>query len=112
METLFKILGGIFIGVFTALITSAMLLLVVVPLAALDGWILHLAWAWFVVPTFGVAPIAWAMATGIIMMISWMVFQPSAATSEAGTTALLVKGLGTSLVSWFVMWSVHLWILH
>lgn len=112
METLGKILGGIFIGLFTALITIPLALVVLVPIAALDGWILHLAWSWFVVPTFGVAGIAWAMATGICLLVSWLVFHPGAARDEAGASAILVKGVGASLVSWFMMWGVHMWIIH
>ena len=112
METLFKILGGIFVGLFTACIAIPMALLVLVPIAALDGWILHLAWTWFVVPTFNIAPIAWAMATGICLMVAWLVFQPSAAKAESSASSILVGGVGASLCSWLMMWGVHLWIIH
>lgn len=111
MESLFKILGGLFVAVFTALVTSIMLC-ALLPLTALDGWILHLAWGWFVVPTFAVPQIAWAVATGICLLVSWIVMQPSVARSEDGVGALLVKGVGVSLVSWFMMWVVHMWIIH
>lgn len=111
MENLFKVLGVVFVGAFTALFTS-LTLCALLPLTALDGWILHLAWGWFVVPTFGVAQIAWAMATGICLLISWIVLQPSMAREEMSVTALLVKGVGSSLVAWFMMWVVHMWIIH
>lgn len=111
MENLFKVLGIVFVTVFTALATSLMLC-ALLPLTALDGWILHLAWGWFVVPTFAVPQIAWAMATGICLLVSWIVLQPSMAREDAGVGKLLVRGVGASLVGWFMMWVVHMWIIH
>jgi hypothetical protein len=113
MESLIKILGGVFVAVFTALVTSIALLLLL-PLAALDGWIMHLAWGWFVVPAFGVPGIAWALATGIVLLISWVTFQLPATKSEVNRSNKdrLASSLGTSLISWLMMFMVHLWIIH
>jgi len=111
MESLFKILGGVFVAVFTAIV-GALALLVMLPVAALDGWIMHLAWGWFIMPTFGVAAITWAMATGLTLLSSWLTFQISAATREDGVMQRLVSGCIISCASWFTMWITHLWIIH
>ena len=111
MESLFKVLGGLFVGIFSAAV-AGLALLIMLPLATLDGWIMHLAWGWFIMPTFGVAAISWAMGTALTLLASWLVFQISAATREDGVLSGLVSGVIISCASWFMMWIVHLWIIH
>jgi hypothetical protein len=111
METLFKIIGGLFVAIFTALVAS-LSLLIMLPLAAIDGWIMHLSWGWFVVPTFGLPQLAWAVSTGLVLLISWATFQLPVGETKQTNTARLASGLGISLLSWFMMWCVHMWIIH
>lgn len=111
MESLFKILGGVFVGVFTVG-AGAVAALALLPIASLDGWIMHLAWGWFVVPTFGVAAITWSTGTGLTLLASWLTFQISSDTREDGVLQRIVSGCIVSCASWFTMWIVHLWIIH
>jgi hypothetical protein len=111
MESLFKILAGAFATLVAAAV-GAMALLAMLPIAALDGWIMHLAWGWFIMPTFGVAAISWAMGTALTLFIGWLTFQISAATREDSAWQRIVSGAIISCASWFTMWIVHLWIIH
>ena len=76
------------------------------------GFVLSKLWAWFIVP-FGVAPLQWLHAAGIIVAIRLCTYNPEHSKEEEGTTTgeRVAKLIGLACVPWLSLligWLIHI----
>jgi len=98
-------LVGISLGVAISLVV---MLLVLVPSSAYAvfayGFVLMKLWGWFVVPTFGVAPISWVVGGGIMLLVRLLTL-PEPKNDKAEVKKPLSEHLmfllGTMLIPWY-----------
>lgn len=71
------------------MVFAAMLLFVLlVPISSIwRGYVLTVLWEWFVVPTFGLHPLAIAPAIGLSLVVSYLTHQSDAAKTPDGDFA-------------------------
>ena len=50
----------------------------------LKGYVFSILWAWFVVPTFGLPPLAIAPAIGVALLVSFLTYQSDATKTPEG----------------------------
>jgi len=67
---------GVFGGVLALLVIGAVW----------KGYILTVLWDWFMVPTFGLSPLALAPAMGLILLVSFLTHQSDAVKEPEGTS--------------------------
>lgn len=77
-----------------------------------SGYVLTILWAWFVVPTFGLPPLALAPAIGLAVVVSYLTHQytPKAAKPDEGKwdesgraiAHMVLKPALALLVGWIV----------
>lgn len=78
-----------FIGRFTVSIVC------MIYTALLSGWAFTKLWSWFVVTTFGLAPLSIPAAIGLAFVVSYLTHQPNPEASKDKTWAqLLYFGVG------------------
>jgi len=73
-------LGTIIAG----LLVMAVILLIGIPFAILNGWVLSWLWLWFVVPVFAVPALSMLQSIGIATVISFMTKQYVPTGDKAG----------------------------
>jgi hypothetical protein len=91
-----------------ALIVAApFLVAALVLLAALNGWVLHVLWGWFVTPTFGVAAPSVAMCLGLGLTANLFIHTGDS-TKEKAWWKPLLEGFLRAVVVLGVGYIVHL----
>lgn len=79
-----------------------------------DGWVITVLWRWFVMPTFGLAPLAFVPAMGLSLF--WAQMHPAdiATIITNGETAdaltVLLTGIGRALILLALGWAVHFFL--
>lgn len=95
-----ELIGAIFgiLAIFAGVLGMAVLL------GALRGFVAAKLWLWFVVPTFGVAPLPIAAAFGLALLVGYLTHQTPPTIKkeyrESSTALLLLSPLVTLLVGW------------
>lgn len=89
---------GLLVGVFALSFVSALL----------DGYVLTILWTWFVVPTFGLRPLALVPAIGFSMVVSFLTPQMPKGEVEWGDE--IGKMFLRPAVMLFFAWIVHLFM--
>ena len=71
------------------------------------GWAIAKLWLWFVVPL-GLAPLSWAHAYGLGLLVSLTTHQSNDAENSTGT--LIARAIISPLVFVFIGWIVLHWM--
>ncbi len=88
-------------------------LVIGVPLALWNSWVMTVLWGWFAVPQFGVRPLSMPVAYGILLLAGMMHPTPNTTKEqrERGSTErvieILVLGAFTSTLSLLLGWLAH-----
>ena len=82
---------------------------------ALHGYVLSIIWAWFVVPTFGIARLSVPAAIGISILIKTITTESGSDKDENKSSAAviwsaLVSVFGAPLFALFVCWILTHWM--
>lgn len=99
MANLIVFLSGI--GVLTAMIAVFSLW---------EGIVLKFLWAWFIVPTFGVAALGLAPAIGLCLIIGYITYQYSSADYQADANFgnVVTSGFVRPLMALIIGYAIHL----
>jgi hypothetical protein len=80
----------------------------------MNGWVLSVMWAWFIVPTFNAPTLSIPMAIGISMVVGLLTYQNSKNDKEEESYewariigSLLVIVFGKPLLVLFLAWVVY-----
>ena len=76
----------------------------------LHAWIVTVLWAWFIVPTFHIAPIGIASAYGLALFVLLFRYTPDPPNSNIEKLRGLLKSLGFTLVVLVFGWVGHLFM--
>jgi hypothetical protein len=107
------IVGGILVG-------GVLFLFFGLPLIAYFVWayalVLKTLWAWFICPVFGLNPLSWAQAWGLIMLVGLLTHQyPSKPKDERDTTTKVIEIAVEVLRPWVALlagWVCAHYFLH
>jgi hypothetical protein len=90
--------------------TLAVGMILWLPLAALNGWVLSVLWGWFVVPTFSLAPLSVPQAIGLALITTALTYHIDTDTKTerhepvasliAGVCAAVIKPLFALFAGW------------
>lgn len=96
---------------FTLLLWGAILSpIIVVPSILLEAWVATKLWAWFVVPTFGLAPLRLVVAVGLLYLISLVTNQYIATKDKGSTGQLFFYLFGRPFVVLVIGYVAHLFV--
>lgn len=75
--------------------------------AVLRGLVLSIMWGWFVVPTFGLAPLSIPIAMGLGLILAFTTHQPRYDAEKRGNWAdvvgrIIMQPLGTLAIGWLI----------
>jgi len=73
------------------------------------GYVFSVLWGWFMVPIFGLPPLAVAPAIGLAMVAGFLLIQPSAPKDE-GIAMMFGTMFLVPLFAWLFGWIVHLFM--
>lgn len=86
---------------------TAGLLALWAPAALWNGYVLTVLWRWFVVPTFGVAPLMLWQAIGLTMIVGYLTHQYTSADKDGdglkGLAMLILKPLFALFFGWLTL---------
>ena len=90
---------------------KAIFLIAIAPLTAIwYGFALMVMWAWFVVPTFHVAPLRIPYAIGLAYIVQFLTHQTTSEENEPETDRILAMAIVKPLVllaaGWIVTWFI------
>lgn len=101
----------------TVAISFIIFLFGVVPmLTILNAWVLTVIWGWFIVPAFGVTPLAMTTAIGISILAGMLTHQETNTKGEPGQTyaevlvGITAKSISESLSVLLIGWITTLFM--
>ncbi len=80
-----------------------------------SGYVLSCLWGWFIVPTFGLPPLAVAPAIGVALVVSFMAHQRQLGDDDTPATTRAANAIAYAIaapaVSLLVGWLVNRWAM-
>ena len=90
------------------IVAIPLLIVVTAGMVLLDGVLVRILWDWFIVTTFGAAPLSLAQAIGLSVFVSYMLI-PSF-SDDSGTTKHVVRYLSKTAIIMLIAFVVHQYI--
>ncbi len=77
--------------------------------AILNGWVLSIMWSWFIVKTFGLAPLSIPAAIGLAMVVGFLTksYNSKSDKKTSDTIAEYSAALLGPFVTLFIAWIVY-----
>lgn len=96
------------VGVVLCIPFVLILTLIAIPALIWNGYVLKVLWSWFVVPAFSVRPLSLVTATGLVLIVHFLAYQPETAKTESKPAwMLLAMGFLGPAITLFVAWIIH-----